>query len=86
MLNHHKWMEEQLTGNGELNCIMLIAAEIFQKECHRFAKVIKSRENNNNENVRIGGVHNSCGKRVLSFDKREMLLETLKTPTKTHPT
>jgi hypothetical protein len=69
MLNHHKWMEEQLTENGELNCIMLIAAGIFQKGCHRFAKAIKSRENNNNENVRIGGVHNSCGKRVLSFDK-----------------
>jgi hypothetical protein len=47
-------MEEQLIENGELNCIMLIAAEIFQKGCHRFAKAIKSRENNNNENVRIG--------------------------------
>lgn len=79
-------MEEQLTENGGLNGIMLTAAEIFQKGCHRFAKAIKSRENNNNENVRIGGVHNSCGKRVLSFHKWEMLLETLKTPTKTHPT
>jgi hypothetical protein len=69
MLNHHKWMEEQLTENGGLNGIMLIAAEIFQKGCNGFAKVIKSRENNNNENVRIGGVHNSCGKRIPSFDR-----------------
>jgi len=48
-------MEEQLTENGKLNCIMLIAAEIFQEGCHRFAKAIKSRGNNNNENVQNWG-------------------------------